>query len=136
MSKKRLDKDNVDEMVSTANEVFEGIEIEEQDFIDQFDAHVKPESKPIELSGSNRLLWTSMGEQCNKYDPCPICFKCRGKASHLYSKCDECEIPICVHTNANRELMIRRANFTQVVGKDLTDELKKLENKYCSGKTE
>jgi hypothetical protein len=136
LSKKRLDKDNIDEMVSTANEVFEGVEIQEEDFLDQFDSHVKPEAQPIQLTGSNRILWTSMGEQCNKYDPCPICFKCRVKASHLFAKCDECEIPICVHTNANRELMIRRKNFTQEVGSGLIDELKKLENKYCSDETE
>ena len=116
---KKIDRDNIDEMVSKSNEIFEGIQIEEQDFKEQFDSHVKP-NQPVQLSGSSRLLWTSLGERCNRYDPCPICFKCRVKASHLYARCDECEIPICVHTNANRELLIRRKNFTQQVGKVLT----------------
>jgi hypothetical protein len=48
---------------------------------------------------------------CALYDPCPICSKCRNKASHLYVRCQTCTIPICVHTYKDRKFMIRRNNF-------------------------
>ena len=47
---------------------------------------------------------------CPRYDPCPICDKCRAKASHLYKACETCNIPICSHTYADREKMIKRNN--------------------------
>ena len=48
---------------------------------------------------------------CRRYLPCPICYKCCNKASHLYIKCQLCRIPACVHTHREKEAMIRRANF-------------------------
>jgi len=48
---------------------------------------------------------------CRRYLPCPICYKCGNKASHLYIKCQLCRIPACVHTHREKEAMIRRANF-------------------------
>lgn len=48
---------------------------------------------------------------CPRYDPCPICDKCRAKASHLYVACQTCKIPICSHTYEDRDKMIKRKNF-------------------------
>ena len=48
---------------------------------------------------------------CRRYLPCPVCYKCANKASHLYVKCQICRIPACVHTHKEKEAMIRRANF-------------------------
>lgn len=48
---------------------------------------------------------------CQHYDPCPLCDKCRNKGSHLLNKCGTCKIPICVHTHADRQKMLRRHNF-------------------------
>lgn len=50
-------------------------------------------------------------KSCPRYDPCPICDKCRAKASHLYVACQACRIPICSHTYADRDKMIKRKNF-------------------------
>ena len=73
-----------------------------------------------ELDGNKKLMARnaetfSAGEpkfhSCAMYQPCPICDKCRNKASHLYVRCQTCQIPICVHTHAQRKKMIRRENF-------------------------
>lgn len=50
-------------------------------------------------------------KSCPRYDPCPICDKCRAKASHLYVSCQTCKIPICSHTYEDRDKMIKRKNF-------------------------
>ena len=63
---------------------------------------------------------------CPRYDPCPICDKCRAKASHLYKACETCNIPICSHTYADREKMIKRNNFTQVVTPEVMATIKEL----------
>lgn len=49
---------------------------------------------------------------CPRYDPCPICFKCMVRASHLFVKCQNCPVPICRHNEKIREAMIRRENFS------------------------
>ena len=64
---------------------------------------------------------------CPRYDPCPICDKCRAKASHLYKACETCNIPICSHTYADREKMIKRNNFTQIVTPEVMAAIKVLE---------
>ena len=64
---------------------------------------------------------------CPRYDPCPICDKCRAKASHLYKACEACNIPICSHTYADREKMIKRNNFTQIVTSEVMSAIKELE---------
>jgi hypothetical protein len=66
---------------------------------------------------------------CKMYDPCPICDKCRNKASHLYVKCQNCQIPICVHTYADRSKMIRRENFKLNVVDNVKDQLKEIADK-------
>ena len=47
---------------------------------------------------------------CSRYYPCPICYKCMEKASHLFVKCQHCNIPPCAHKDSDREFMIRRKN--------------------------
>lgn len=64
---------------------------------------------------------------CPRYDPCPICDKCRAKASHLYKACETCNIPICSHTYADREKMIKRNNFTQIVTQEVMTAIEELE---------
>lgn len=64
---------------------------------------------------------------CPRYDPCPICDKCRAKASHLYKECEECMIPICAHTYADREKMIKRKNFVHYVSHEVMEEIKRLD---------
>lgn len=64
---------------------------------------------------------------CPRYDPCPICDKCRAKASHLYKACETCNIPICSHTYADREKMIKRNNFTQIVTPEVMTAIEELE---------
>jgi hypothetical protein len=59
---------------------------------------------------------------CKRYLPCPICFKCLNKSSHLDLKCQICRIPICVHTYEQRKKMIKRKNFEL----NLTDETKSI----------
>lgn len=48
---------------------------------------------------------------CNMYDPCPICDKCKNKASHLFVRCQTCKIPTCTHSYRDKNKMIRRDNF-------------------------
>lgn len=67
--------------------------------------------------------------KCIRYDPCPICDKCQNKASHLYVKCQTCQIPICVHKYHDRDFMIKRKNFKIYVSKDTMNQLDKLAEK-------
>lgn len=60
---------------------------------------------------------------CLRYNPCPICDKCLNKASHLYVKCQICQIPICTHTYKDKEKMIKRKNFRHIVTEEVYDEL-------------
>lgn len=66
------------------------------------------------LHGSNREHYQEEArrQRCPRYRPCPICYKCREKATHLYVKCEGCRIPPCGHKEADREFMIRRENFS------------------------
>jgi hypothetical protein len=61
---------------------------------------------------SNRHEYLTIGSRCMRYKPCPICFKCMHKASHLYVKCQNCSVPLCVHSEKERAAMIRRENFS------------------------
>lgn len=61
---------------------------------------------------------------CRMYNPCPLCDKCLNKASHLYVKCQSCEIPICVHTYHDRAKMIRRTNFELKPSPELKEALR------------
>ena len=89
-----------------------------------------------ELSNNNRLGARNRdkfaeGEQkfytCPRYDPCPLCDKCRAKASHLFKACETCTIPICSHTYKDREKMIKRKNFVIKVPKETMEAIKQID---------
>lgn len=63
---------------------------------------------------------------CPRYSPCPICSKCVNKASHLYVSCQTCKIPICSHTYADRDKMIKRKNFIVYVSDGIMNSIKEL----------
>lgn len=65
---------------------------------------------------------------CSLYNPCPICDKCMNKASHLYIRCQSCQIPICIHTYENRKKMIKRYNFRCVVSRETYKKLHEIYN--------
>lgn len=67
---------------------------------------------------------------CNRYLPCELCYKCLNKASHLYQKCQTCRIPICVHTEADRKLMLRKENFKIETSKEVNNILEELSNEF------
>lgn len=70
---------------------------------------------------------------CPRYDPCPICDKCRNKASHLYVACQTCKIPICSHTYADRDKMIKRKNFEIIVPEEVMNIIKKIDKEVNNG---
>ena len=72
---------------------------------------------------------------CPRYDPCPICDKCRNKASHLYVSCQTCQIPICSHTYADRDNMIKRKNFVIYASKDTMDAIKMLDKEITDAES-
>jgi hypothetical protein len=67
---------------------------------------------------------------CNLYNPCPICDKCQNKASHIYVRCQTCQIPMCTHKFNDRVFMIRRENFALEVGDLGKQELRELAKQY------
>lgn len=70
---------------------------------------------------------------CSLYNPCPICDKCLNKASHLYVRCQNCKIPICVHKYIDRDRMIKRYNFRCVVEDKVYEELEEKYNEIVKG---
>jgi len=70
---------------------------------------------------------------CNMYDPCPICDKCKNKASHLFVRCQTCKIPTCVHTYEDKNKMIRRENFEIKPDKELVELIKDIESEVLGG---
>ncbi len=68
---------------------------------------------------------------CSRYDPCPICDKCRNKASHLYVACQTCQIPICSHSYKDRDKMIKRKNFTVYVTHEVMESIRNLEKEIA-----
>jgi hypothetical protein len=64
--------------------------------------------------------------RCPRYNPCPICNKCENKASHLYIKCERCEIPMCTHKYKDRENMIHREKNTIEVTSETIDKIKEI----------
>lgn len=90
-------------------------------------------NKNAKLGRRNKVVF-EQGEPkfktCPRYDPCPICDKCRNKASHLYVACETCQIPICSHTYLQREQMIKRENFTTIVDKETMDAVRELSREH------
>lgn len=72
-----------------------------------------------------------LSKGCAMYEPCPICFKCMNKASHLYLRCQNCEVQFCGHSHKQRSFMIRRENFainvTNQVGEELLNASKRIQ---------
>ena len=66
---------------------------------------------------------------CSRYNPCPICDKCLNKASHLYIRCQNCGIPICVHKHKDRITMIKRNNFKIKVTDETFEKIRNLVTK-------
>lgn len=78
-----------------------------------------------------RELRLKQANGCPWYDPCPICYNCMNKASHLYARCASCQVPHDAHTHRHRSYMIRRENFrisltpeTQVALREFLNEQK------------
>lgn len=72
-------------------------------------------------------------KSCPRYDPCPICDKCRAKASHLYVACQTCKIPICSHTYADRDKMIKRKNFEIKVTEEVMNAIVNIDKEINNG---
>ena len=56
-------------------------------------------------------IFYEQSEGCPMYEPCPICYKCQMKASHLYLQCQDCPLEFCGHDDKQRNLLIRKENF-------------------------
>lgn len=77
---------------------------------------------------------------CSMYEPCPICFKCQNKATHLYVRCEECPVQFCGHNHKQRSFIIRRENFaikiTDEAGKHFLEASERMrqreEKEYCT----
>lgn len=66
----------------------------------------------VQATGSNtKQINKELSGGCAMYDPCPICFKCQNKASHLYERCINCAVQFCGHNHKQRSMIIRRENF-------------------------
>lgn len=124
---KRIDKDNIDQLTSVANELFENIEIKEEDFSEQFDNHNGRKYKGELVSRKEDLL--DLGSTCSRYEPCPVCYKCRVKGSHIYDKCDKCPIELCIHKDEHIGRFIVRDNFATPMQEDVSNFLKEQEQK-------
>jgi hypothetical protein len=75
----------------------------------------------MRVLGSNRETYLQEARRvaCSRYYPCPICYKCMEKASHLFVKCQSCNIPLCQHKDSDRKFMIRRNNRAVKVRDDI-----------------
>jgi hypothetical protein len=71
-------------------------------------------------------LMKEMSKGCALYEPCPLCYKCMVKASHLYIKCENCEVPFCGHNHKQRSYMIRRENFAIKVSDETAAKFEEL----------
>jgi predicted amidophosphoribosyltransferase len=68
---------------------------------------------------------------CKWFSPCPICKKCMNVADTFYERCRKCGYSIqkCKHGERERNLMIRRSNFTMKISNEAKEEIKKLGEK-------
>jgi len=73
---------------------------------------------------------------CSMYEPCPLCFSCMVKATHLYERCVRCPVQFCGHNHQKRAMMIRRENFAIKVSPETGKQLKALADKVLRGKEE
>ena len=63
-------------------------------------------------------IFIEQSNNCPMYEPCPLCYKCQVKASHLYLQCAECPLEFCAHNDKQRTMMIRRENFAVALSKE------------------
>lgn len=78
-------------------------------------------NKKLFAKNKDLFIEEPLFQKCKRYNPCPICDKCLNKASHLYVRCQNCQIPICTHKHKDRITMIKRKNFKIKVS-DKTEE--------------
>jgi hypothetical protein len=84
----------------------------------------------VQSTGSDRKQqYKELSKECSMYDPCPICFKCQNKATHLYKRCEECPLDFCGHNHKQRSFIIRRENFGITVTNETKEEFLKLSEK-------
>lgn len=81
----------------------------------------------IRASNKREILQEVERLNCKRYDPCPICNKCKIKASHLFYKCSVCSVPICRHTVKEINMMIKPKNFTIKLHGEAAGAFKELE---------
>lgn len=89
----------------------------------------------LHSTAQERYLAEARRVGCSRYDPCPICFKCRIKASHLFLKCEICQVPFDQHSEKDRNFMIRRENFAikqEQLGPDAIEAFRALSRKLES----
>lgn len=85
-------------------------------------------NKEILLESEPKIL------TCKRYNPCPMCDKCKNKGSHLHMACASCTIPICVHDTKTINKMIVRRNFIlKPKHKPMLDALRKLNKDFMEG---
>lgn len=74
-----------------------------------------------------------LSNNCSMYDPCPINYKCRNKATHLYKRCEECPVPHATHNNKARNWAIRRENFGITVSPEVGELFRAAADKQKKG---
>jgi hypothetical protein len=47
-------------------------------------------------------------KECEWYNPCELCYRCKDAAPNLYAKCTDCPAQGCNHSVNDRNLMINR----------------------------
>ena len=81
------------------------------------------------LMASNKEMFAEFEPKfhtCLRYKPCPICYKCKNKASHLFKACETCKISTCTHSYSDMAKMIRRENFVQYVTEDVYEAIEQI----------
>jgi hypothetical protein len=85
------------------------------------------DSARVQQTGTDKKnIFKEMSNGCTMYEPCPICFKCQNKASHLYIRCESCPLDFCGHNHKQRSLIIKRENFAVTVTDETGEEFLKL----------
>lgn len=80
------------------------------------------------MSGKKQMN-LELSKGCSMYEPCPICFKCQNKATHLYARCITCPLDFCGHNHKQRAFMINRDNFAIKVSKETYETIKRAADK-------
>lgn len=71
-----------------------------------------------QLDSEQKVTMAQLANGCEMYDPCPLCYKCMNKATHMYKRCEGCKVPHDAHTHKNRAFFIRRENFAVKLKED------------------